>query len=173
MVGIGRLVSQKNWPPVIEAASHLPGPSYVVAGEGPLREELADLAAASGCRVRFVGLVDDVAALVGLASCVVSTSSWEGLPLTLLEALSLGAPVVATAVDGVTDVVPPTAALLVAPEDPRAVARAISRVLSDDGLAIRLRREALAAAPGWGPELMLAKYRQVYQAAYARGQHRG
>ena len=67
-----------------------------------------DLAEASGGRVRFVGLVDDIAALVGLASCVVSTSSWGGLPLTLLEALSLGVPVVATAVDGVTDVVPPT-----------------------------------------------------------------
>ena len=107
VVGIGRLVTQKNWPAFIEAAGHLPGPSYVVAGEGPLRQELVDLATASGGRVRFVGLVDDVAALVGLASCVVSTSSWEGLPLTLLEALSLGAPVVATAVDGVTDVVPP------------------------------------------------------------------
>jgi len=171
VAGIGRLVTQKNWPVFIEAASLLPGPSYVVAGEGPLWQELVSLAKASGGQVRFVGLVDDVAALVGLASCVVSTSSWEGLPLTLLEALSLGAPAVATAVDGVTDVVPPAAAVLVAPEDPQAVAGAISRVLGDDGLACRLRREALAAAPGWGPEQMLAKYRHAYQAAYTRGQH--
>lgn len=165
VAGIGRLVQQKNWPAFIEAAAYLPGLSYVIAGEGPLREELVDLAAAAGGQVRFVGLVDDVAALLGLASCVVSTSSWEGLPLTLLEALSLGAPVVATAIDGVTDVVPPTAALLIPPGDPRAVAGAISRILSDRGLASDLRREALAAAPGWGPERMLAKYRQVYQAA--------
>ena len=163
VVGIGRLVPQKNWPALIEAAGYLPGPSYVVAGDGPLHEELVDLAAASGGRVRFVGLVDDVAALVGLASCVVSTSSWEGLPLTLLEALSLGVPVVATAVDGVTDVVPPTAAMLVAPADPAAVAGAISLILSDDALASALRREALAAAPQWGPEVMLARYRQVYE----------
>ena len=165
VAGIGRLVTQKNWPTFIEAAGHLPGPSFVVAGEGPLRGELVDLAAAADGRVRFVGLVDDVAALVGLASCVVSTSSWEGLPLTLLEALSLGAPVVATAVDGVTDVVPPAAALLVAPGDPSAVAVAISRVLGDDHLASDLRREALAAAPQWGPERMLARYRQAYRAA--------
>jgi glycosyltransferase involved in cell wall biosynthesis len=167
VVGIGRLVEQKNWPAFIEAARHLPEPSYVVAGEGPLREELVDMAAASGSPVRFVGLIDDVAALIGLASCVVSTSSWEGLPLTLLEALSLGAPVVATAVDGVTDVVPPTAALLVSPGDPSAVATAISRVLGDNDLASGLRREALAAAPGWGPERMLARYRQAYRAAKA------
>jgi glycosyltransferase involved in cell wall biosynthesis len=171
VVGIGRLVTQKNWPAFIEAADHLPGPTYVVAGEGPLRQELVDLAKAARGRVRFVGLVDDVAALVGLASCVVSTSSWEGLPLMLLEALSLGAPVVATAVDGVTDVVPPTAALLVSPGDPLAVAGAISRVLGDHDLACELRREALAAAPSWGPERMLAKYRQAYQAAYTGGQH--
>jgi glycosyltransferase involved in cell wall biosynthesis len=171
VVGIGRLVTQKDWPAFIEAAGHLPGPQYVVAGEGPLRQELVDLAEASGSRVQFVGLVDDVAALVGLASCVVSTSSWEGLPLTLLEALSLGAPVVATAVDGVTDVVPPTAALLVSPGDPLAVTGAISCVLEDDDLAGELRQEALAAAPSWAPERMLARYRQAYQAACTTGRH--
>jgi len=165
VAGIGRLVAQKNWPAFIEAAGHLAGPSYVVAGEGPQREELVNLATRSGGQVRFVGLVDDVAALIGVASCVVFTSAWEGLPLTLLEALSLGAPVVATAVDGVTDVVPPTAALLVPPGDPAAVARAISRVLNEAGLAPGLRREALAAAAGWAPEQMLAHYRRVYQAA--------
>ncbi len=167
VVGIGRLVEQKNWPAFIAAAGYLPGPSYVVAGDGPLREELAGLAAASGGQVRFVGLVSDVAALVGLASCVVSTSSWEGLPLALLEALSLGVPAVATAVDGVTDVVPSAAALLVPPGEPRAVAGAIARILEDGTLASRLRREALAAAPGWGPERMLARYRHAYRAAWA------
>jgi glycosyltransferase involved in cell wall biosynthesis len=165
VAGIGRLVPQKDWPAFIAAASRLPGPSYVVAGEGPLRAELAGLAAASGGTVRFAGLVDDVAALVGLASCVVSTSSWEGLPLALLEALSLGAPVVATAVDGITDVVPAAAALLVPPGDPAQVAAAIARVLSDGGLAARLRREARAAAQQWSPDRMLAGYRQAYRAA--------
>ena len=167
VVGIGRLVRQKNWPVFVEAAGYLPGPSFVVAGEGPLHAELVGLAAASGGRVRFVGLIDDVAALLGLACCVVFTSSWEGLPLTLLEALSLGVPAVATAVDGVTDVVPPGAALLVPPGDPRAVAGAVARVLSDEGLASDLRREALAAAARWGPERMLAEYRRAYRAAVA------
>jgi glycosyltransferase involved in cell wall biosynthesis len=97
----------------------------------------------------------------------VSTSSWEGLPLALLEALSLGVPAVATAVDGVTDVVPPAAALLVPPGEPRAVAGAIARILEDGTLASGLRREALAAAPGWGPERMLARYRHAYRAAWA------
>jgi glycosyltransferase involved in cell wall biosynthesis len=167
VAGIGRLVPQKNWPAFITAAGLLPGPSYVVAGEGPLREELRGMAAASGGSVRFVGLVDDMAALVGLASCVVSTSAWEGLPLALLEALSLGAAVVATAVDGITDVIPPAAAVLVPPGDPGAIAEAISRVLTDANLTARLRREAQSAAAEWSPDRMLARYWQAYQAACA------
>jgi glycosyltransferase involved in cell wall biosynthesis len=171
VVGIGRLVEQKNWPVFIEAAGRLEGPSFAVAGEGPLRRELMDLAREAGNRVRFLGVVDDIAALVGLASCVVFTSTWEGLPLTLLEALSLGAPVVATAVDGVTDLVPPAAALLVSPGDSAAVSEAISRVLADDNLATDLRRNALAAAPSWGPQDMLDRYRNAYRAAWAGEPH--
>jgi glycosyltransferase involved in cell wall biosynthesis len=171
VVGIGRLVEQKNWPVFIAAAGRLAGPSFAVAGDGPLRHELADLARRSGSRVRFLGLVDDISALIGLADCVVSTSTWEGLPLALLEALSLGAPVVAPAIDGVTDVVPPEAALLVAPGDPVAVSEAVSRVLADRGVAADLRRSALAAAPGWGPERMLAQYRNAYRAAVAGEPH--
>ena len=167
VVGIGRLVEQKSWPVFIGAAGRLEGPSFAVAGDGPLRQELTDLARRSGSGVRFLGVVDDIAALVGLACCVVSTSSWEGLPLSLLEALSIGAPVVATAVDGVTDLVPAAAALLVAPGDPVAVSEAISRVLSDDDLAMELRRNALAAAPSWGPQGMLDRYRNAYRAAWA------
>jgi glycosyltransferase involved in cell wall biosynthesis len=165
VVGIGRLVEQKHWPVFIEAAGCVEGVDFVVAGEGPLRHELADLARRSGDRVKFVGTVDDIAALMGMASCVVSTSAWEGLPLTLLEALSLGVPVVATAVDGVTDLVPSTAALFVPPGDPTAVAEAISKVLADDATAVQLGKNALRAASSWSPELMLDRYRSAYTAA--------
>jgi glycosyltransferase involved in cell wall biosynthesis len=167
VVGIGRLVEQKNWPVFIEAAGRLEGPAFVVAGDGPLRHELTDLARRSGNRVRFVGMVDDIAALMGMASCMVSTSTWEGLPLTLLEALSLGVPVVATAVQGATDLMPPTAALFVPPGDSTAVAEAISKILADDGLAMQLRNNALIAAPRWDTDQMLDRYRNAYNAACA------
>jgi glycosyltransferase involved in cell wall biosynthesis len=168
VVGIGRLVTQKNWPVFIEAARQVPGSCFVVAGDGPLRPQLTDLAQRAGRPVRFLGVVDDIAALIGLASCVVFTPDWEGLPLALLEALSLGAPVVATAVDGVADLVPPAAALLVPPRDPDAVAVAIARVLADPRLAGTLSREARSAATDWQPVRMLRQYRVAYQAAARR-----
>jgi glycosyltransferase involved in cell wall biosynthesis len=186
VAGIGRLAEQKNWP-VLIAAARMPdeprvpgmagspsgsamadragGPAFVVAGDGPLRDELSRLASRSGDRVRFVGAVDDVAALIGLAACVVTTSAWEGLPLTLLEALSLGAPVVATAVDGVADLIPPQAAVLVPPGDPVAVRAAIARVLADRPFTADLRRSALDASAAWRPDRMLAAYREAYTAA--------
>jgi glycosyltransferase involved in cell wall biosynthesis len=168
VVGIGRLVTQKNWPVFIEAARQVPGPCFAVAGDGPLRPQLTDLARRAGSPVRFLGVVDDIAALIGLAACVVFTSDWEGLPLALLETLSLGVPVVATAVDGVADLVPPRAALLVPPREPGAVGAAVARVLADPGLADTLSREARAAATAWEPVRMLGQYRAAYQAAAAR-----
>ena len=153
VIGVGRLVAQKSWSTLVEAAcdSGLDGVDIVVIGEGEQRAELEARTAAAGGRVRFVGAVDDVAAALGLAGCLVNSSSWEGLPLSLLEALSLGVPAVATAVDGIVDVVPPDAALLVPPGDPPALAAAIRRVLFEEGLATRLSANARDAAKTWSP----------------------
>jgi len=172
-VGIGRLVPQKAWSTLVEAARELPDVDVVVAGEGPLREQLERASRRAGAGVRFVGHVDDPAALLGLADCMVQTSTWEGLPLTLLEALSLGVPAVATAVDGVQDVVPAGAALLVPPSDPAAVAAAVRRVVSDPGFAEGLSLRARAAAAAWSPETMLHRYRAVYGAAVTPGTGQG
>jgi glycosyltransferase involved in cell wall biosynthesis len=171
VLGIGRLAEQKDWPTFIAAASLLPGPQYAVAGDGPLRHDLSGLARRSGDQVLLLGVVDDVAALLGLASCVVSTSRWEGMPLTILEALSLGAPVVATEVSGLAELVPATAALLVPQGDEVAVSEAVRRILSDRDLVARLRKSALSAAPGWAPQRMLQLYRAAYLAAWTGQAH--
>jgi glycosyltransferase involved in cell wall biosynthesis len=168
VVGIGRLAPQKSWTTLIESMRWVDGADALVAGEGPMREALEEAAAAAGGRVRFVGAVHDIASLLQLADCVVSTSTWEGLPLSLLEALSLGCPVVATAVDGVRDIVPPDAAVLVPPHDPEAIGVAISRVLYEQGLADRLSHVARATASAWTPERMLAGYRARYAAICRR-----
>ncbi len=165
VAGIGRLTEQKDWPALIAAARNVQAARFVVAGDGPLRHELESAARRSGDRVTFAGHIDDIAALVGIASCVVSASAWEGLPLAVLEALSLGAPTVATAVDGVTDLVPPEAAVLVPAGDQAALGAAISRILADGEWAQSLRRRALAASGAWHPDHMLRRYRIAYQRA--------
>ncbi len=168
VIGIGRLVPQKSWSTLIAAAGRIdPAADIVVAGHGRIEEQLRAETAAAGGRVRFIGPVDDVAALIGASTCMVSTSEWEGLPLTLLEALSLGASLVTTAVDGVADVLTPEIAEHVPVGDAGAVADAVNRVLADPELAARLSRAALAAAPAWSPEAMLERYRTVYERTLA------
>jgi glycosyltransferase involved in cell wall biosynthesis len=162
VVGVGRLVPQKDWGTLVRAVQGRGDLQVVVAGAGPEQAELSKLAAARAAPIRFVGAVDDMAALLGAARCVVATSTWEGLPLSLLEALSLGKPAVATAVDGVTDVVPADAAVLVPPRRPDLVAEGIQRVLRDPALAERLSTTARIAAAAWSPERMTDAYRQLY-----------
>jgi glycosyltransferase involved in cell wall biosynthesis len=79
----------------------------VLAGEGSLRADLEARVAAAGLgdRVRFFGQVDAVGPLLLAADACVLPSLWEALPLTLLEALARGRPVVASQVGGVPEVI--------------------------------------------------------------------
>jgi len=74
-------------------------------------------------------------------------------------------PSVATAVDGVADVVGDGGALLVPPRDPAAAAAAVRDVLRDPAVAASLRAAAVLAARQWTPERMLEGYRRAYELA--------
>jgi glycosyltransferase involved in cell wall biosynthesis len=84
-----------------------PEARFLVAGDGDLRPQLEARIRADGLegRVMLLGWRRDVPHLLRAADCFLLTSRWEGLPRAVLEALHAGLPVVATAADGVTDVV--------------------------------------------------------------------
>lgn len=111
----------------------------VVVGEG---EERASLEAAVARhdladRVLLVGNRPDVPAVLSAADVFVLSSAWEGLPLVLLEAMAVGAPIVATDVGDVSGVVGETASV-VPPRDHQALAGAIASLLDDPVEASRL-----------------------------------
>jgi glycosyltransferase involved in cell wall biosynthesis len=98
-------------------------------------------------RVRFLGAGtrDDVLRLFRAADAVLVTSAWENLPHTVLEALAVGTPVIATAVGGIPEVVVDGEnGLLVPPHDVDAIAAAVARLVREEDL----RRALAAAAPG-------------------------
>jgi glycosyltransferase involved in cell wall biosynthesis len=162
-VGLGRLVPQKAWERLIAAASEVEGMQFLVGGEGYLLEELRATAASQGGRVRFLGAVDDVAALLATSRCLVSTSRWEGLPVTMIEAMSLGTPVVATAVDGVTDLLTSECAILVDPAAPSDVAPALQSMADNAALASSLADGARRIARKFSPDLMARRYWRIYE----------
>jgi len=151
LVAIGRLVAQKGFAGLLDAAAAWrdldPRPLVVIAGDGPLRTELRARAAALGVDAAFTGHVADVPALLAMAAVFVLPSQWEGQPLVLQEALRAGVPVVATRVGGVPALAG-DAALLVPPGDTGALAAAVRSVLTDPALAARLRAAAAARAAG-------------------------
>jgi glycosyltransferase involved in cell wall biosynthesis len=165
VVAVGRLAPQKNHALAIRAVAHVPDAMLAIVGAGPLREQLERTAEDAGVRDRVVlaGVRSDARALMGAADAVVLPSRWEGLPLVGLEALAAGAPLVATAVRGIRElVVDGESALLVPPDDELALAHALARVLDDRELADRLRANGFAIAAAHSEESMLAEYHQLY-----------
>jgi glycosyltransferase involved in cell wall biosynthesis len=149
LVFAGRLGLQKSFETALEALARVPGVSLVVAGDGPERNALERRSAELGlrARVRFLGSVprDRVLRLFRAADASVLPSAWENFPHTVVEALAVGCPVIATAVGGVPEVVRDGEnGLLVPARDPAALAAAIERFFGDAELRDRL---TAAAAP--------------------------
>ena len=139
---IGRLQPQKDHGNFLNAAvlvkEKLPAARFLVVGDGPLREELEARARSLGLgsSVLFCGVRRDIPAILSALDVLVLASRWEGLPVTLLEGMAARCPVVSTAVGGVPNVVTNEAsALLVPPENSRALAEACLRILEDHELA--------------------------------------
>jgi glycosyltransferase involved in cell wall biosynthesis len=143
-----------------------------VAGSGPEREALEHLAQELGVasKVRFTGQLDntELPRLYAMASLVVNPSRVDNLPISLLEALAAGVPIVSTDVGGIPYVVKhETTALLVPPCKPVAMADAILRLLGDRALAQRLRATGIDVARGYAWPIVRGELFAVYARALA------
>jgi glycosyltransferase involved in cell wall biosynthesis len=135
LVAAGRQEYQKGFDVLLtafpEIARQLPGATLFVAGRpGRATPALERQRAALGEGVRFLGHRPDLPDLLAAADVFVLPSRWEGAAGVVLEAMALEAPIVATDLVGVREVVGSTAAL-VPPEDPPALAAAVASAVLD------------------------------------------
>src|SRR5207249_2588848 len=124
-------------------ARHESGSSFLVVGDGPLRERLGAVCAELGLdgRCLFAGARSDIYDTIAAMDLFVLPSLDEGIPMALLEAMGLGVPVVASAVGGVPEVVTHRATgLLVEAGDERALAQACGELAHDPAWARTLGR---------------------------------
>ncbi|MGW2488717.1 glycosyltransferase [Streptomyces sp. NPDC001606] len=177
VVCVGRLCRQKGQDVLLRAwedvRNTVPQARLVLVGDGPDRDALRQLAHP---RVHFTGAVADPLPWYRAADLVVLPSRWEGMALAPLEALGCGRPVVLTDVDGARESLPPALVphCLVPPEDPAALATAITALLTDPPLGAALgaagRRHVLAAHDVRHTAARVADlYRELLGAADGRG----
>jgi glycosyltransferase involved in cell wall biosynthesis len=175
IVGVGRLAQQKNFATLVAAVARLPRGTATlqIFGEGPLRAALEQQIAALGLAgtVELAGEVPDVRPYLEAADVFALTSLWEGLPLSVLEAMAVSLPVVASRVDGVPEaVVDGETGLLTTPGAIDEVAAVLGRLAEDEALRRRLgaagrsRVERDFSLAGWRAS-HLQLYRRLREAA--------
>jgi len=142
VAGVGRLNPQKNFSLFIEIAAlvlrAVPGAHFVLAGEGPEEQGLRRLAHEAGLddHITFTGYVADTRQVYLATDVLVMPSLFEGLPMTLLEAMAMRMPVVASKLDGIAEVITDRQDGFLVPDlDAPLFAERITRLLEDPALA--------------------------------------
>lgn len=147
---VGRLSAEKGLKDLIEAGALLKqkdsGIRVLIIGDGPEREELKRLTISRGLEneVIFTGFLHDIEEWLPVLDVFVLPSHTEGTPMALLEAMSMGLPIVATAVGGIPNIIQDGKnGLLVRPEDYKDLSEKISMLKNDLKLRNKLATEAL------------------------------
>jgi len=168
------LAEQKRLSDLLKALDLLhhvqPDARTIIAGDGPLREPLEEIACLYRLedRVQFLGHREDVPNLLAAADLLVLPSAYEGLPNVVLEAMRFRKPVVATAAPGTTEVVVDGVTGLLTPiGDPPKLARALRDVIRDPELAARLGAAGRARAEEcFRVDTMVQRFADLYEEIY-------
>ena len=168
---VGRLVREKDLPTLLRAVALLgdrvPALELWIVGGGAERASLEALAEQLGisARVRFWGQQTSTAPFFCAADAFVMSSISEGLPMSLLQSMSLGTPAILTEVDGMGEILRLTGGGLLTPVgDPAAFALAILRLANDPALQQELSRRALESYHSrFTLEKMNADYMRLYR----------
>ncbi len=138
---MGRLAHEKNFQMIPALAERFPAVDFVIAGEGPERgrieAEIARLGVAGNCRL--LGAVTDRAGFYRSIDVFLLTSLYEGLPMTVLEAMASDVPVLSSRLEGVEAAVDEGIdGLMARPGDVEDFANALSRLVAESGLRERI-----------------------------------
>jgi glycosyltransferase involved in cell wall biosynthesis len=165
---VGRLDAQKAPLDFARMAARVagqrPGTRFVVLGDGEQEPDMRRLARSLGVEILFAGFRSDAARLASAFDVFVVSSLYEGVGRSVTEAMASGRPVVATAVDGVVDVVTHGATgLLAAPRDPASLAAGVVWLLDHPVEAVQMGEQARDLVRTlFAPERMCAVLDEIY-----------
>ncbi len=165
LISVGRLQWPKDFITFAGALRRLPRESFeaLVVGDGPDREKIAETA--NGV-LELAGNRDDVPELLAVSDAFVLSTTSEGLPLAVLEAMAAGLPVVASAVGGVPELVADgETGFLVPSRDEEALGEALGKLIADPDLRRRMGSAGRARAEA---EFDLPAFQQAHLDLYER-----
>lgn len=169
LLHIGRFNAQKNHNKLLHVFQKLhsahPGCRLRLIGDGELRPETEALARELGIQdyVEFLGLQSDVHPYLHEADIFVLPSDYEGMPMTIIEAMGTGLPIAATAVGGVPDMLKNGQSALLTSCDEEAILAAWETLVTDDALRESLGRQALDESHRFSADHMAEQYCRIYQ----------
>lgn len=161
---VSRFAEAKDQPTLIKALTHLNEKTHVIfVGDGQRRMECELLANSLGVveRVHFKGWQSDIPSFISKADIGILSSHWEGLPLTVLEMMAGGIPVIASDVDGVRQIVK-GAGLLFPEGDEKALAEAITRLVDNKVFYNEICERCLCRSLEYDIKTTAQEYKNVY-----------
>jgi starch synthase (maltosyl-transferring) len=180
LVNIGRLDPQKGVDDLLAAMCEVlpqaPECHLAIIGDGPDRASLEQKSQQAPLRDRvwFLGRRHDVPRLLNAAYALVLPSRWEGMPNVALEAMAAGKPLIATAVEGLSELVATDqTGWLVPPRQPEALAAAILEALRNPERAATFGRESQRIVnSSFTSSRMVASYEDLYRSLLPQGTSR-
>lgn len=166
---VARLVPAKNHALLLRTVARLRESgrdvSLTLVGDGPLRGALEERARELGIsqRVRFAGRRTDTPAFYRDCDLFVLLSDYEGMPMSIIEAMASGLPVVATRAGGVAELVDDGVNGALVEADAAAAAEAIAAICDDPALYARLSDGAVRTSSHYSAEAMMEKYVDLYR----------
>jgi glycosyltransferase involved in cell wall biosynthesis len=170
LVYVGRLSPEKNLTFLLRAfagaQAAYPDTSLLLVGDGPEADNLEDLAQRSGvgAKVIFTGMVEykDLPRYLAAADIFVTASVTEVHPLTLIEALAAGLPVLGVRSPGVSDTIEDGVNGLLSPNDLASYSALLSRLIGDTDLRRRLQSQARPSAQPYSVERTASRVEDLY-----------
>lgn len=171
---MGRLVPIKGVETLVQAMKDIPGSVLVIAGEGGQLQRLREMARRLNAPVRFEGFVHGVKKLDLLSLCdifaspslVMNGGRQEGMPVSVIEALAAGLPVVASSTGGLPELITDGHnGFLVPPGDAPALSCAIRALRNDQALRERMSRNARASAAPYALHRVASQYAALFNSA--------
>lgn len=168
IVHVGRFCEEKNHRNLIrgfaKAHAKFPEIHLKLYGDGPLRNDMEKLVSElqADNYIHFMGLTNDVYSAMSEADAFILPSIYEGMPMTLIEAMATGLPIITTPVGGIVDMLKDGSEAIFTGTDTESIADSISMLVNNVELRQSLGQAALERAKQFSAKAMAEKYTELY-----------